>query len=392
MPVKKVLKQKTAVISVPNKILNDKDKIVNGLTKKGNLVRKSAIIKGNDGSDIKILKKGIVENINSSSKKIIKQKTAIISVPNKMLNDKDKIVNGLTKKGNLVRKSVIIESNDGSNIKILKKGKKEGSSSGSSSPPKEKKVKVVKEKKVKEPKVSSLTEEDPSKFKPYEDYDINNYVVEFPDNMKTYYYRNEFGDLKIRTIKRIEKRYYPYVKPEGFINFDEINELYNKYDLIVGANKIPMKGSNLGTFFSTLIPFSLLKYYFNKKYKFITDEELSTLKQIRNNNVDIVPVVIENLNSNIQIDTKEGYGPFYYNCLVIPTTPKAKRIWLDNIPSFKLNEIFERGFIMIFELNTNKIFAGNIIEFYIGKYMNKQLKKDPNYLDKARELLRNVGL
>ena len=68
MPVKKVLKQKTAVISVPNKMLNDKDKIVNGLTKKGNLVSKSVIIKGNDGSNVKILKKGIVKNIETIDK------------------------------------------------------------------------------------------------------------------------------------------------------------------------------------------------------------------------------------------------------------------------------------------------------------------------------------
>jgi hypothetical protein len=59
MPVKHYLKQHTAVISIPNELVNDKNKIVKSLGKQGNLLTKSVIITGNDGNKIKILDKGV---------------------------------------------------------------------------------------------------------------------------------------------------------------------------------------------------------------------------------------------------------------------------------------------------------------------------------------------
>jgi len=336
-------------------------------------------------------------------KKILKQQTAVISIPDKLLNDKDKIVNGLTKKGNLVRKSVIIKSNDGNDIKILKKGIKEGSTNNnsSSSPPKEKKVKEPKEKKVKEPKekkVKELKENEngslsPSNFKSYSKYDEKNFILKFPDNMKTYKERNSYYDngIKIIKIESIEKRYYKYVKPEAFIDFSEIKELYKKYNFENDRNKIGnITRSNLGTTFSILIPVSLLTYFFNKKDKFITDDELKMLKIIEINSVNVVPIVIEHFISNIKIQGDNSY--FNYCCMVIPTYPKAKRIWLADMNFWVLDDILQRGLIMIFKLKTNKILNQKADNYDIGEIFDNAVKKNPEILTNIKKLLKVYGI
>jgi hypothetical protein len=310
-------------------------------------------------------------------KKILKQQTAVISIPDKLLNDKDKIVNGLTKKGNLVRKSVIIKSNDGNDIKILKKGIKEGSTNNnsSSSPPKEKKDETL----------------SPSKFEPYSVDDDKNYILKFPDNMKTYKKRIDGGGIKIKKIERIEKRYYKYVKPEGYIDFDDVNKIIDKGDIIQTYDKLgKISRSNLGTTFSTLIPFSLLTYYFNKKFKFITNEELTNLKHIYSNKVDIISIVIEHYISNIEIQAEDEYPNFDYCCLIIPTIPKPKRIWLATDYNFDLSDILEKGFIMIFELKTNKIFKQNPDNFYLNKIFDDDIKERPEVYIEMGQILKKT--
>ena len=339
-------------------------------------------------------------------KKILKQQTAVISIPDKLLNDKDKIVNGLTKKGNLVRKSVIIKSNDGNDIKILKKGIKEGSTNNnsSSSPPKEKKVKVVKEKKVKEPKekkikvvkekkVKEPKEKTDETLSPSFSVDGDDYIFKFPNNMKTYKKRIDGGRIEIKKIKSIEKRYYKYVKPEGYIDFDDMNNIIDESDIIHTYDKLgKIKRSNFGTTISTLIPFSLLTYFFNKKYKFITDEELTNLKHIYYNKVDVITIVIEHYISNIEIQAEDEYPNFNYCCLIIPTIPKAKRIWLSAEYNFDLDDILGRGLIMIFELKTNKILREKPNDFYMGQILDDDFKKRPEVYKELGEMLKDFKI
>jgi len=323
-------------------------------------------------------KAGIDPNI-----KYLKKQTAILSFPNKLLSDKNRIVKGLTAAGNLSRNSIIIKSNDGNDIKILNKGIIEEKKV------KEKKVKEPKEKKVKEPKepkVKKVKEPKEPKEPPKEN-DENEYISKIPDNLKTYTERYKDGDIKIRQIKDIKKKDLPYIKPEGYIDFNEINELYNKYDIKDWTEIKNIRRSYLGTNFTTTIPVSLLTYYFNKMYKFITDDDIKTLETVKNKSVILVPIIIEHFISNIEI-VNTYYSTFNYNCLVIPTKPKAKRIWLADIASFELQDIIGRGIIMI-ELNTNKIVTEDPSNFYLKQALIKDAKKRPEVYKDIAKLIKD---
>ena len=81
---------------------------------------------------------------------------------------------------------------------------------------------------------------------------------------------------------------------------------------------------------------------------------------------------------------------FEYCCLVIPTTPKAKRIWLCNIPFFELGDILGKGLIMIFELKTNKILRDDPNMFYLGRYLDKDIKERPEVYIELAKMLKNA--
>ena len=207
--------------------------------------------------------------------------------------------------------------------------------------------------------------------------------------MKTYKKRIDGGGIKIKKIERIEKRYYKYVKPEGYIDNDDLNKIIDKADIIQTYEKLgKITRSNLGTTFLSLIPFSLLTYYFNKKFQFITNEELTNLKHIYSNKVDIITIVIEHYISNIEIQAEDEYPNFDYCCLIIPTIPKPKRIWLASDSNFDLSDILGQGFIMIFQLKTNKIFLQNPDNFYLNKAIDDDIKERPEVYIEMEKMLK----